>query len=275
MGASGQFSAYGLLGTVPTVAPPVISPPGATFTGSLPVTITDTTPGAQIYYTTDGSTPTYSSTLYNSTSGMSVTSNETITAIASATGYLQGAPVSAVFSSTANAANPVFLVAAGTYSGTQTVGITDATTGARIYYTVDGSTPTAASKLYTQPITVPVSETVQAIAIAPSLLPSSIVSAAYVIDPAYTIDFRQGFAQAQASGTMQFNGSTDLDDFRLQLTNGGFYEAGSAFYTTPVPISAFTTDFTFQLSNPMADGITFTIQGVGPTAIVLDDEYLG
>ena len=273
--ANGQFNVYGLLGVTPTVAPPVISPPGATLTGSLPVTITDATPGTAIYYTTDGSTPTYNSKLYNSTSGISVTSSETITAIASATGYLQGAPVSAVFSSTANAANPVLSLAAGSYSGTQTVGITDATTSAQVYYTVDGSTPSAASNLYTQPINVPVSETVQAIAIAPSLLPSSIVSAAYVIGPVYTIDFSQGFAQSQASGQMQFNGSTALDDFRLQLTNGGVYEAGSAFYSTPVSISAFTTDFTFQLSNPRADGITFTIQGMGPTALGGDTMYLG
>ena len=66
---------------------------------------------------------------------------------------------------------------------------------------------------------------------------------------------------------MQFNGSTDLDDFRLQLTNGGTNEAGSAFYATPVNIQQFTTNFTFQLSNPSADGITFTIQNNGPTAL--------
>ncbi len=66
---------------------------------------------------------------------------------------------------------------------------------------------------------------------------------------------------------MQFNGSTDLDDFRLQLTNGGLNEAGSAFYATPVNIQYFTTNFTFQLSNPAADGITFTIQNNGPTAL--------
>jgi hypothetical protein len=275
VGATEGLSVYGLLGSVPTVDPPVISPPGATFTGSQTVTITDATPGAAIYYTTNGSTPTVSSTLYNSSSGISVTANETITAIASATGYLQGAPVSAVFSSTANAANPVILLAGGTYSGTQSVGITDATISAQIYYTVDGSTPTSASNPYTQPIAVPVSETVQAIAIAPSLLPSSIVSAAYDIDPAYTINFSQGFAQSQSSGQIQFNGSTTLDDFRLQLTNGGFFQAGSAFYTTPVPISAFTTDFTFQLSNPVADGITFTIQGVGPTALGGNSKNLG
>ena len=134
VGASGQISAYGLLGTVPTVAPPVISPPGTTFTGSQKVTITDTTPGAQIFYTTDGSTPTNNSTPYSNTTPITVTSNETITAIASATGYLQGPPVSAVFSSTANAANPVFLLAGGTYSGKQTVGITDATTAPNLLH---------------------------------------------------------------------------------------------------------------------------------------------
>ena len=66
---------------------------------------------------------------------------------------------------------------------------------------------------------------------------------------------------------MQFNGSTDLDDFRLQLTNGGQYQSGTAFYAKPVDIRQFTTDFTFQLSNPAADGITFTIQKAGPTAL--------
>ena len=66
---------------------------------------------------------------------------------------------------------------------------------------------------------------------------------------------------------MTFNGSTDLDDSRLQLTNGGANEASSAFYNTPVNIQSFTTDFTMQLSNAVADGMTFTIQNVGPTAL--------
>ena len=74
---------------------------------------------------------------------------------------------------------------------------------------------------------------------------------------------------------MRFNGSSTLDDFRLQLTNGQPNEAGSAFYATPVPIREFTTDFTFQLSNPVGDGITFTIQGNGPTALGANARDLG
>jgi len=74
---------------------------------------------------------------------------------------------------------------------------------------------------------------------------------------------------------MQFNGSTVLDDVRLQLTNGGNFQAGSAFYATPVNIQSFTTDFVFQLSNPAGDGITFTIQNEGPGALGADGGSLG
>jgi Legume lectin domain len=53
----------------------------------------------------------------------------------------------------------------------------------------------------------------------------------------------------------------------LELTDGGDYEASSAFWTTPVNIQTFTTNFTFQLSTATADGFTFTIQNAGLTAL--------
>ena len=74
-----------------------------------------------------------------------------------------------------------------------------------------------------------VTETINAIATAPGLQPSAAVSASYTITPNYAISFPNGFSPAQSSGLMTFNGSTDLDDFRLQLTNGETGEAGSAF----------------------------------------------
>ncbi len=88
-----------------------------------------------------------------------------------------------------------------------------------------------------------------------------------------TIDFSQGFGQAQ--GELQFNGSTSLAGTALELTNGGLHEASSAFYPSPVNVQSFTTDFTFQLANPAADGFTFTIQSVGPGALGADGGSLG
>src|SRR5207245_358366 len=51
-------------GSGPTTARPVLSPGSGTYDSPLQVTITDSTPGATIYYSTDGSTPTPSSTQY-------------------------------------------------------------------------------------------------------------------------------------------------------------------------------------------------------------------
>jgi hypothetical protein len=46
----------------------------------------------------------------------------------------------------------------------------------------------------------------------------------------------------------------------FQLTDGGTGEVRTAWTTTKLPLSAFTTDLTFQLKNAAADGFTFTIQ---------------
>jgi hypothetical protein len=70
---------------IPQVATPTFSPEAGTYTSTQSVTISDGTQGATIYYTTDGSTPTTSSTQY--TSAISVDSSETINAIAAAGGY--------------------------------------------------------------------------------------------------------------------------------------------------------------------------------------------
>ena len=50
----------------------------------------------------------------------------------------------------------------------------------------------------------------------------------------------------------------------------GLGEAGSVFSQVAVPIAGFDTTFTFQMvagTVPMADGITFTIQGAGNSAL--------
>jgi len=81
----------------------------------------------------------------------------------------------------AQAATPAFSLAAGTYTSAQSVTISDATPGATIYYTTNGTAPTPASNVYSGPITVSATETVQAIAVSSSTSQSTIASALYTI----------------------------------------------------------------------------------------------
>src|SRR5262249_39537081 len=56
----------------------------------------------------------------------------------------------------------------------------------------------------------------------------------------------------------------------VELTDGGFGEAGGAFLSNRVGVENFTTNFTFQMTpgtQPMADGMAFVIQGDGPAAL--------
>jgi hypothetical protein len=271
--AYGLLNVFGLFNGVKYVDAPVLTPGTASFKTSTTVTITDATPGAAIYYTTDGTVPSAASTLY--TGPIAVSSNETISAIGSATGYLQSPTATGTYTCTTQVPTPHVSPLGGVYYSSISITITDSSSKATIYYTTDGSIPTTKSTQYTVPFTLPAGPTtINAIAVQAGFKTSEVFTRAYQVTPEGTlIDFSEGFANSAA--TMQFNGSTDLDDTRLQLTNGGFNEAGSAFYKTPVEVNQFTTDFSFQLSNPVADGITFTLQGVGPTALGSSGAGLG
>jgi hypothetical protein len=73
----------------PPAATPTFSPTGGTSTAPQLVAVSTTTPGASIYYTTDGSTPTTGSTAY--AAAVRVFSSSTIKAIATAAGYAASA----------------------------------------------------------------------------------------------------------------------------------------------------------------------------------------
>src|ERR1035438_567675 len=85
-------------------------------------------------------------------------------------------------SSSPAAATPTFSVPAGTYTQAPTVTISDATAGATIFYTTNGTTPTTSSTQYVAPITVSQSETVMAIATAPGFSQSAVGAVTYTIN---------------------------------------------------------------------------------------------
>ena len=274
VGAFGQVDVYGLLNAEQQAPAPAFTPTGGTgLDQAIQVSIADTVSGASIYYTTDGSTPTAASTKYNGP--FQVSSDTTVQAIASAAGYLQSAVASATYTFNTQTATPTILPAPGTYTVAQTVQISDASSiKAAIYYTTDGSMPTTASTPYTGPFTISSSTVINAIAVYGALATSNVATASYTINLTGTgINYGNGFGGATG---LTFNGSaTNVDDTRLQLTTGLANQAGSAFYNTPTNIQAFTTDFAFQLSNAQADGFTFTIQNVAPTALGGSGSSLG
>jgi hypothetical protein len=72
--------------------------------------------------------------------------------------------------------SPIITAEPRSFEQEDTVTITDTTPGAAIYYTTDGTTPTAYSSLYTEPFDVKINKTIKAIAIASGYPDSDIAS---------------------------------------------------------------------------------------------------
>lgn len=78
-------------------------------------------------------------------------------------------------------AKPSISPAGGTYSSAQQVVMTSVTAGAALHYTLDGTTPTSASALYSGPIVIATSSTLKAIALKNGMVDSAASSATYTI----------------------------------------------------------------------------------------------
>jgi uncharacterized repeat protein (TIGR03803 family) len=232
-------SATYTIGSGTAAATPAFSVAAGTYATAQTVALSDTTTGAMIYYTTNGTTPTTASTKY--TAPIPVSSTETIEAIAVATGYNNSAVASATYTIETPAATPVFSVAAGTYAAAQSVTITDATAGAVIYYTTNGTTPTTASNKYSGAISVAATETLEAIAVATGYINSAVATAKYTIEtPAATPVF------SVAAGTYAAAQSVTITDATAgaviyYTTNGTTPTTASTKYTAPISIGATET----------------------------------
>jgi len=113
------------------------------------------------------------------------------------------------------AATPTFSPAAGTYAAGQTVTLSDSTAGAKIYFTLDGTTPSTASSKYSSPIDISVTTTIKAVAVAPGYTASSIATGAYAIKapgPAVTV------ARSSANGAERLTAQPNVQFFQ---GNGG------------------------------------------------------
>ena len=92
-------------------------------------------------------------------------------------------PVMPPVSGKQTVATPVFSVASGEVDSGTSVTITCTTEGAKIYYTTDGTEPTAESTEYTEAISITKAVTLKAIAVKDGMNDSAVASASYLIIP--------------------------------------------------------------------------------------------
>lgn len=170
--------------TFQKASPPVVTPKSGTIATTQTINLTDTTTGAAIYYTTDGTVPSPGQgTTKKFSSPFTLSSSGPLKAIAIAAGYLNSALTTTSFT-LQRATNPTFSPTGGMISSTQPITLTDTTTGAAIYYTTDGSVPSpgmGTTKEYGSPFALSASATVKALAVAPGYINSAIAQANYTV----------------------------------------------------------------------------------------------
>ncbi|HEY3704741.1 MAG TPA: chitobiase/beta-hexosaminidase C-terminal domain-containing protein [Terracidiphilus sp.] len=149
---------------------------------------------------------------------------------------------------------PAFTPAGGSYSSTQSVSISTTTASAKIYYTVNGTTPTTSSTLYSGPISVSASETVKAIAVVGSTS-SAVGSAAYTISttvatPAFTP------ASGTYTSTQSVSISTTTASAKIYYTvNGATPTTSSTLYSGPISISVSETVKAIAVANSTSSAV--------------------
>jgi hypothetical protein len=227
-------------GSTPTAVTPTFSPGAGTYTSAQTVTISSTTPSAQIYYTTDGTTPTISSQLYSGP--ISVSASETIRAITVASGLTTSTVGSAIYTIASQSATPTFTPASGTYASQQNVTISTTTPSATIYYTTDGSTPTTRSPVYSGPITVPSGVVnVLAISVASGLSTSPVGAATYTITPlAATPAFSPAAGTYSSTQTVTISTATPSATIHF-TTDGTTPTTNSPIYSGAITVAATET----------------------------------
>ena len=163
---------------VDSVARPVFSEPSGAVRRHTLISLSTTTPDARIYYTTDGSEPDSTASLY--TEPIYIDEAVTIKAIAMQDTFASRV-ATASYKIVDSVARPVFSEPSGAVRRHTPVSLSTTTPDARIYYTTDGSVPDNTAMLYTVPISIDEAVTIKAIAMQGTFA-SQVATASYTVD---------------------------------------------------------------------------------------------
>ncbi|MFJ4207192.1 chitobiase/beta-hexosaminidase C-terminal domain-containing protein [Paenarthrobacter sp. NPDC089675] len=184
---AGNSSAVATQSYVLDNTPPVVtvSPAAGAYPSGQLVTLTANESGSTIYYTTDGSAP--GTTATGSTKAYSapfaLTGNTTVKVIA-IDAYGNASAATSTAYTVLDTTPPVVTAspAAGAYPSGQQITLTANEAGASIYFTTNGTTPTAtAANKYSAPITLTAAMTLKYFAVDAANNSSAVVSQAYTV----------------------------------------------------------------------------------------------
>lgn len=209
----------GKISKLPSSAATTVAKPTATkakIYGGMKITLKTTLSGATIYYTTNGSTPTTSSTRY--TSPFTLTSTKTIKAIV----YKNGESSNAL-TFTADVGTTASVQAdkntSANYTEAIDVKLSSATSGALIYYTTDGSDPrtSSTSKSYSGSIKISQDTTIRAYASSKGNVDSDVSTFSYKVKAGFTIsgtvwDDTPGTTSSTSTTVISANGSKSTNE---------------------------------------------------------------
>ena len=162
--------------------------------GTVKVSLATETEGASIYYTTDSTTPTTTSSIY--TEALTFTQNTVLKAFA-VKADIEPSPVSVTTISIVEKSvpvdktyvSPVIFSSQDLGDGSIKVMLSTATEGAAIYYTTDGSTPTATSSVYSSELTFTQNTVLKAFASKTNLEPSPVsVATVSIVEKTVYVD---------------------------------------------------------------------------------------
>lgn len=179
----------------------------------------------------------------------------TIPTIANGKVYVGGQYALSIFGTGSFVAVPVIAPNGGLFTNSVAVSISDATPGATLYYTIDNSTPTTNSPVYSGPFDVTNTTAVKVIAMKPGYVSSPLVAATFIDSTSYLFSpsfLKQEFYSGATRANLEDPTFTNSPTFVRYLTSfetpGGqgnnYAERVSGYFVPPI-----TTNYVFFLAS--------------------------